>query len=102
VLGMFVLYENLAGALARFSHVLGANGSDALGVLPAFALAVSQAAQSQAFDHHGFLQGLFQQMFISSWPLIFVILGTALSKDTLAASKKRLCTCRSRRPSFDK
>ena len=61
-LGMFVLYENLAGAVAWLSHVLGANGSEALGVLPAFVLAVSQGLQAHAMNHQQVLHGVLQQM----------------------------------------
>jgi putative Mn2+ efflux pump MntP len=81
IFGMFVLYEHLAAAVARLSHVL-ANGSAALGVLPAVALAVSQAVHAYGFDCHRFLQGLSQQMLISSWPLLLVIFGTVLSRDS--------------------
>jgi hypothetical protein len=83
LLGMFTLYENLAGAVVRLSHVL-ANGSQALGVLPAAVLAVSQAVR--AFDHHQFLQCLFRQILVSSWPLILVIFGTVLSRDNSRTS----------------
>jgi hypothetical protein len=83
-LGTFILYENVAGAVTRLSHILGANGSQVLGVLPAAFLAFSQAVQTFALDHHRFLQGLFQQTLVSSWPLLLVIFGTVLSKDTLA------------------
>ena len=78
LLGMFILYEKLAGAVVRLSHDL-ANGSKALGVLPAAVLAVSQAAH--AFDHHQLLQCFFGQILVSSWPLILVIFGTVLSRD---------------------
>jgi hypothetical protein len=83
LLGMFTLYENLAGAVVRLSHVL-ANGSQALGVLPAAVLAVSQAVH--AFDHHQFLQCVFQRILVSSWPLILVIFGTVLSRDNSRTS----------------
>jgi len=89
-LGTFVLYENLAAAAARLSHVLGANGSQALGVLPAAVLAVSQAMHACAFDHQRFLQSLLQQMLISSWPLLVVILGTVLSRDTCTDKSKQV------------
>jgi hypothetical protein len=87
-LGMFILYENVAGAVGRFSHILGANGSRALGILPAAFLVFSQAVQTYAADHQRFLQGLFQQTLLPSWPLLLVIFGTALSKDTLTDDSK--------------
>ena len=52
--GMFILYENLAGDVAQLRHVLDANGSEALGVLPAVGLATSQAVRVCGFDHRGF------------------------------------------------
>jgi hypothetical protein len=80
-LGMFVLYEKLAGDVAWLSQVLGAHGSETLGVLPAFVLAVSQGVQAYAADHQRFLQGLLQQMLISSWPVLLVSFGSVLSRD---------------------
>jgi hypothetical protein len=77
--GMFILYENLAGAVAQLKYVLGANGSDALGVLPAVVLATSQAVRVCGFDHQGFLPCL--RMLISFWPPLLVIAGTMLLRD---------------------
>jgi len=87
-LGMFILYANMAGAVARLSHILGANGSHALGILPAAFLVLSQAVQTYAGDHQRFLEGLFQQMLVSSWPLVLVIFGTVMSKDTRTDDSK--------------
>jgi hypothetical protein len=87
-LGMFVLYENVAGAVARLSHILGANGSHALGILPAAFLVFSQAVQTYAADHQRFLGSLFQQTLVSIWPLALVIFGSVLSKDTLTHDSK--------------
>ena len=80
--GMFVLYENLTGAVAWFRHVLSANSSDGLGILPAFVLAVSQVLHAYAANHERFLQVFFQHMLLSSWPLLLVMVGTVLSRDT--------------------
>jgi hypothetical protein len=80
VFGMFPIYENAAGALARFSDGLG-NGSRALGTFPAFVLAVSQAVHTYSFCHQQLLQGLFQQLLLSCWPLVLIIVGAALSTD---------------------
>jgi hypothetical protein len=77
--GMFILYENLAGDVAQLRHVLDANGSEALGVLPAVVLATSQAVRVCGFDHQGFLPCL--RMLISFWPPLLVIAGTMLSRD---------------------
>lgn len=81
VVGMFILYEDLAATISQLSHL--ANGSAALGVMPAV-LAVSQAVHG--LDHHQFLQGLFWQILLSSWPLLLVICGTVLSSDQFADS----------------
>ena len=83
LLGMFILYANLAAAVARSSHVL-AHSAEALGVVPALVLAASQAVHACAFNHQRF----FQQMLASSWPLLLVIFGTVLSKDTFADNSK--------------
>jgi hypothetical protein len=89
VLGTFILYENLAGAVGRLSHVL-ANGSEALGLLPAVVLAASQPVHAYAVDHHRFLRGLFQQVLASSWPLLLVIFGSVLSRDTFTDKSQHI------------
>jgi hypothetical protein len=89
-LGMFILYENVTAAVAHLSHILG-HGSQALGRFPAFVLAVSQALHIYSFYHHQLLQGLFQQLLASSWPLLLIIFGTVLSTDNFSdESKARL------------
>jgi hypothetical protein len=86
--GMFILYEHLAEAVAWSSHVLGANSFEALGVLPAFMLAVSQALPAHAANHRHFLQASLQHMLVSSWPLLLVMAGTVLSRETLTDDAK--------------
>jgi hypothetical protein len=81
VLGMFILYQNLAGAFACLRHVV-ANGAAALGILPAAVLTVAQAVH--AYAHHQCLQALLRQILISSWPLLLVICGTVLSRESFA------------------
>jgi hypothetical protein len=81
--GMFILYENLAGAAAWLSHAVGANSFEALGVLPAFMLAVSQVLPAHAANHQHFLQASLQHLLVSSWPLLLVITGTVLSRESL-------------------
>jgi hypothetical protein len=80
-LGMFIFYGNLTGELTRLTHLLGANGSAALGVLPAVILSVSQILQAYAAGHEQFLRGFVEHMFLTSWPLLLVTAGTALSRD---------------------
>jgi putative Mn2+ efflux pump MntP len=91
-LGMFSLYENVHGAVARLSHTLGANGSQALGLLPAVFLALSQTMQAYAVNHQRFFEALLQQILVSSWPLLLVICGTVLSGDTLRGESKLIQT----------
>ncbi len=86
--GMFILYENLAGAVAWLSHVRGANNFEALGVLPAFILAVSQVLPAHAANHQHFLQASLQHMLVSSWPLLLVMAGTVLSRDNFTDDAK--------------
>jgi hypothetical protein len=81
--GMFILYENLAGAVAWLGHILGTNSFEALGVLPAFILAVSQVLPAHAASHQHLVQVSLQHMLVSSWPLLLVMVGTVLSRDTV-------------------
>ncbi len=81
--GTFVLCENFVAAVARLSQVLGANGSSAIGVLPAVALAIS-------FDQQPILQWVLQQLAMISWPLVFVTFGTLLSRD-VSQDRARVC-----------
>lgn len=78
---MFLLYENLGGAVAWLSHVFGADSCHASGVLSTVMVAISQAFDPHAANHHCLLQGFLQQMLVSSWPLL-VMAGTLLSPDT--------------------
>ena len=83
-LGMFILYANMAGAVAHLRHVLS-NGSAALGGLPTAILVFAQTVHAHALVHQRFVQGLFQHVLVSSlWPLFLVIFGTVLSRDTFA------------------
>ena len=80
VLGTFILYENLAGAVAQLSQTLQ-SGSQTLGILPAVVLAASQPVQAYSMDHHRFLQDLFEHLLASSWPLLLVVCGSVLAGD---------------------
>jgi hypothetical protein len=81
--GTLNLYQNLTELLVRLRHVLAANGSEAIGVLPAVIQTVLQVSQNYATGHQRFLQVLFQQALISSWPLMLVMIGTILSREAL-------------------
>jgi len=80
--GMLILYEHLAAAVAWLSHVLGGNSSETLGVVPAVILAVSQVLQAHGGNHQRFLQAFLEHMLVSSWPLLLVMAGTVLSRDS--------------------
>jgi hypothetical protein len=81
--GLFMLYENMAVASAWLGSVFGAN-FEALGILPAAILAVSQSLQAHAVSHPHFLQDVIRHMLVSCWPLLLVIAGTVLSRDTFS------------------
>jgi hypothetical protein len=83
-LGIFILYGNLSGAVARSRHVLGANGSEALGALLAVIMAGAQILQVYAANHRGFLQDFLRHLLVSWWPLLLVLVGTVLSRDAFA------------------
>jgi len=87
-LGAFILYENLAGAVVRLSQVLGANGSGALGVLPAVILAGSRVVQAYPAGHQRFLHAAARH-------------GRDGIITGCVTSQERLWTRRSDRPSFD-
>jgi uncharacterized membrane protein YqgA involved in biofilm formation len=80
--GIFVLHQEVAGMVARLKLVLGANGSEALGVPPAVVQAVSAALRDSGADHHRLMQGLVQHALLSCWPLVLVMVGTVLSGET--------------------
>src|SRR5437660_12492155 len=81
-LGIFVFYENLHQATTQLSHLLGVIPREALGVLPTVILAASRVLQAYGADHPQSLPGCLLHMLASSWPLLLVIVGTALSRDS--------------------
>lgn len=82
VLGVFVFYENLHQVATRHSHLLGVIPSEAPGVLPTAVLAVYRVLQTYRADHPRPLQGCLLHILASSWPLLLVIVGTILSRDS--------------------
>jgi hypothetical protein len=86
--GLFILYENLAGAVAWLSHLLGSNSFEALGVLPTLVLSVSQVLPAHAANHQHLLQASLRHMLVSSWPLLLVMAGTVLSRDNFTDDTK--------------
>ncbi len=79
-LGLFILYENVAAAIAYLRDVLGSNGSEALGIFPAVILATSKAVQACAFEQQRIVPCLLR-MLISFWPPLLVIVGTMLLRN---------------------
>ena len=93
-LGMFLLHQQLAGAMAYVKHVLGADSSG-VGVAFAVIQVLSRAAQAHG-DHRLFLQRFLLHMLVSSWPLLLINTGSVLSRGAfkenvnLAAKKERV------------
>jgi hypothetical protein len=94
--GMFVLYENLAAAAAWLRHVR----SEALGVVPAAILEVSQEMQAYTTDSQRFLQALLRHMVLSSWPLLLIVAGTVLSRNKVTDNRSPETRDRRGRPRF--
>jgi len=88
-LGLHILFGNLDRVAEQLQHMLGTPAWETLGVLPSAVLAASQAVQAYGLDHQGFLQTLLW-MLISFWPLLLVILGTALLRDFFTERAKAL------------
>jgi|ERR1700693_1314947 hypothetical protein len=91
-LGTFILYNNLAGAAAQLSRLLGisAGAANTLGVLIAVGLAASHALQAYFFDHQRFLRDLYH-ILISFWPMLVVIGGTVFLRDNRIGGTKEPC-----------
>jgi hypothetical protein len=81
-LGVFVLYENLDQAVNQLSYLFSPSGK-ALGILPTVILAALRVLQAYATDHQRFVQGLFQHVLVTFWPLLLVIAGTVLSREAV-------------------
>jgi hypothetical protein len=77
------LQENLDRIATQLSHTLGTTPREALGTLPTVILGASRLAQVYAAGHKRFLEGILQQMLVSSWPLLLVVVGAVLSEDDL-------------------
>ncbi len=80
VLGMFILYERLGRALNYWKHLLDAD--PAPGMLSTLILAALRVIQPYSACHQSVLKVLVQQVVVTSWPLLIVMVGTILSRDT--------------------
>ena len=82
-LGIFILHGNLDRSATQWTHLLSATPGEAPGVLPTVILAAPRVLQAYAADHQRFLQGFLRDIFVPCWPLLLVMVGTVLSRDTL-------------------
>jgi hypothetical protein len=93
-LGTFILYKNLDQAAIQLNHLFS-TPREMLGVLPTVILAALRVLRAYASDHQRFVQGLFQHLLVTFWPLLLVIAGTALSRDAVPddadAITKKVC-----------
>jgi hypothetical protein len=80
-LGIFIFHRNLDRAATQWSHLLSTPPGEAPGVLATVILA-PRVLQAYAADHPRFLQDFLRHIFLSCWPLLLVIVGTVLSRDT--------------------
>jgi len=78
--GIFIPYETL-----QTSHLLGTTPGSTPGALPVF-LAALQTLQASAPNQQWFLQGFFQHLLASLWPLMLIIVGMVLSQDNVTDS----------------
>ena len=80
-LGFVILMANLNGIEASLSSFAGVSANGATGILPALGLAGLHALQAYTFDHDAFLSG-FRQILVSFWPLLLVIAGVVLLRNS--------------------
>jgi hypothetical protein len=71
-LGMFFLYNDLVGAAGVMAQLLG-NGSGGIEILPTAAVVAPHLTHTLCFIQHLALAG---------WPLLLVIAGTMLSRES--------------------
>jgi hypothetical protein len=76
-LGFMILFANVDGVLSSTGSFSSTSANEALGALPALGLAALHTAQAYTFDRAGFFSAL-QQILVSFWPLLLVILGGIL------------------------
>jgi len=77
--GGFILYLNLACLAAWWRYILAGSGSEALGEPLAAILVILQA---YAANHQRVLLGILQQLLVASWPLLLVMVGAVLSRES--------------------
>jgi|SRR5271169_1886198 len=77
--GVFIFYQNLAGVVMWWRYILASSGSEVLGE-PLDAILV--LLQAYATNDRGFLLGVLQQLLVASWPLLLVMVGAVLSRES--------------------
>jgi hypothetical protein len=81
-LGLFIFCWNLDRAATQVSHLLGTIPRQALGILPSVIVAASRVVQAYAVNHQRFLQLFLLHTVASAWPLLLVVVGAVLSRDS--------------------
>jgi len=80
-LGIFILQGNLDRAATEWRQLSNTPG-ETQGILPTVVLAAPRVLQAYAADHQRFVLGFLRHIFVSCWPLLLVMVGTVLSRDT--------------------
>jgi hypothetical protein len=82
VFGAALAYFRIESGAERFTGLLSAYGSDAIGMLPATGLAIARLFQDLALDPaSGF--SLFVRFLVSFWPIAAVFVGALLLRKSL-------------------
>jgi hypothetical protein len=89
-LGIFIFHGTLDRAATEWTHLLSTTPGEALGVLPKVILAAPRVLQAYGADHQQFLQGFLRHIFVSCWPLLLILVGTVLSRDTFTGDVNTL------------
>ena len=76
-LGLLMLFANMDGVVSSMDGLASVSANETLGALPAVGLAALHAAQAYTLDRAGFFSAL-EQILVSFWPLILVIIGGIL------------------------
>ncbi len=85
-LGFLILFANLDGVTGQITSAVGTS-QEAQGILPALVLATWHVLQEFAFDHAGFLSVLLQFL-VPCWPLILIVIGAVLLRDSFWADSR--------------
>ena len=92
-LGIYVFYESVHQAATQFSNLRGVFPREMFGVFPTVILLASRYLQAWGADYTRSLQGCVLHLLASSWPLLLVIAGTVLSRDSSTDSSIQKKDC---------